>query len=599
MFRRASALFLAILGLFVAAAATATAAEPSLTAAELLPATTMMYAEISRPAALVDLGMDHPVHARLREIEDYQKAFQTPQYQQFLFVVKMLEGAVEMRWRPALKLLAHGGVHVAVDGETRGAVLLVKSGDEEKLAALQDAFFTLVRADAKNKGKDDPIQTGDYRGITAHRIGPARFATVGEWLLVTNKDELGKAVLDRYLAATQDEQEMVSLAGQPDFQAAQTARPDGALAWAYADVKTLREAGAGQKLIDGPKGNPVGELLLGGIINMLCDAPYAVAALEADQKRLALTAATPFDSARIDEARTYYFGPQGQGAAPPLAAVNETVFSLSAYRDLAAFWAAAPDLFNDAVSAKFAEADSSLTTLFAGRDFGEEVLGAARPELQLVVARQSFPQADLPTPDIKLPAFAVVFHLKDEAQMRRPLKVSFQSIIGFLNVVGAMNAQPPLELNNETRDGVEIVSGRYLPPADPEDAKRGLINYNFSPTAAFAGDRLILSSTQALARKLVEKTPVAAAPEAAANTQAKLDSGVLRAILNDNREQLLAQNMLEKGHSREEAEKEIGALLELLTWLETAKLRLSHDDQLLRLEASVLFTSKKQQDATE
>ena len=135
---------------------------------------------------------------------------------------------------------------------------------------------------------------------------------------------------------------------------------------------------------------------------------------------------------------------------------------------MSAFWAAAPELFDDNINAKFAEANSSLTTLFSGRDFGDEVLGAARPEIRIVVARQTLPQDGLPAPDIKLPAFGVIFQLRDEAKMKRPLKVSFQSLIGFLNVAGAPQGQPPLELESETRTDWRSSPGTiFLPPMKP------------------------------------------------------------------------------------------------------------------------------------
>jgi hypothetical protein len=591
MFRRTVATVFALLCL-TAAVAPAAPPDSDLSAALLLPASTAIYAEISQPGKAVDLVLDHPIHDRLRQVEDYQKAFQTPQYQQFLLAVKVFEGAVDMRWRPALKLLTEGGVFFAADPQTEGMAILIKSGDGDKLAALRDAVFTFARAQAKQQGEEDPIRSGEYRGLTAHAVDKARFAIFGDWLLVTNKNELGKAVLDRYLDADKNGDDPTgTLASNAQFQEARKARPQEALAWSYFDLKSLREAGVAKKFYEGPKDNPLAELLLGGVIALANEAPYAAWSLEADAGRLAVSATLPFRPEWIGESRVYYFGPEGKGAAPPLAAPNETVFSLSAYRDLGEFWASAPELFNDDINAKFSEVDSNLTTLFSGRDFGEEVLGSLRPEVQIVVARQKLPHADLPAPDIKLPAFAVVHRLKDEAKVRRNLKVSFQSLIGFLNVAGAQNGQPPLELSSEAIKGAEVISGHYLPPADPEDAKRGKINYNFSPTAVFVGDRLIISSAKPLAIELVDslqadqqKQPVESSP---ANMQSRLNSGVLRTILEDNREQLIAQNMLEKGHSREEAEKEISALLEILSWVRSAAARLAHDDQRLRLDWSL------------
>ena len=55
----------------------------------------------------------------------------------------------------------------------------------------------------------------------------------------------------------------------------------------------------------------------------------------------------------------------------------------------------------------------------------------------------------------------------------------------------------------------------------------------------------------------------------------------LEQLLQDNREQLIAQNMLEKGHGRSAAEGEIDGLLTLLSFVEDARLQLrSSDDQL-------------------
>lgn len=575
----------------------APAADPeakSLQAADLLPVTTVLYSEIAEPGRLLDLALDHPLHERLRELDEYQQALTTPQHQQLLLAVKMFEGAVDMRWRPALKLLTSGGVYLAADVETKGVALLVHAGERDKLIAVRDAALTLVRAQARQQGRDDPIKTGEYRGVPAHALPQVRIAIFGDWLLATNKDELGKAILDRYLDAGRQPGDVSCLGQNPQFQAARNERPEQALGWAYADLRTLREHGAAKKLFAGPNNNPVAELLLGGVLGVMQEASFASAALEGNQQQLMLTAALPIRAGALDEKRVYFFGPEGAGAAPPLVAARETVFTLSAYRDLAEFWASAPELFDENINAKFAEANSGLTTLFSGRDFGEEVLGAVGPELQLVVARQQLPQADLPAPKIKLPAFAVVFRLDDPAAMRRPLKVSFQSIVGFTNVVGAMNGQPQLETVVSQRDEAEIVSAAYLPPVDEEEIRDGLINYNFSPTAAFIGDVFLLASSKTLAEELADSRAAAppgqATPEPTqVNTAARLNAAALRALVEDNQEQLIAQNMLEKGHTRQEAEREIGGLLKVLAWFRNSSLRLTHDGRRLRLQGSLEF----------
>ena len=46
---------------------------------------------------------------------------------------------------------------------------------------------------------------------------------------------------------------------------------------------------------------------------------------------------------------------------------------MSTYRDAAAMWAAADDLYDENAAAKVAQAESNLSNLFGGRDFGSEV----------------------------------------------------------------------------------------------------------------------------------------------------------------------------------------------------------------------------------
>ena len=112
--------------------------------------------------------------------------------------------------------------------------------------------------------------------------------------------------------------------------------------------------------------------------------------------------------------------------------------------------------------------------------------------MQLVVARQSFEQ-DGPQPAIKLPAFAAVFKLNDPEMMRAELGRTFQSLIGFLNVIGAMNGQPQLDLDIDKQGEWQVVAASYIPEQDA-NLSRLPINFNFSPTLAFTADDVILSS---------------------------------------------------------------------------------------------------------
>jgi hypothetical protein len=157
-----------------------------------------------------------------------------------------------------------------------------------------------------------------------------------------------------------------------------------------------------------------------------------------------------------------------------------------------------------------------------------------------------------------------------------------------LNIVGAMNGQPQLDLDMEKSDDVQLVTSSYLPDPTAKDPQALKINYNFSPSIAFAGSRFVVASTNALARSLAT-AEAAERPDSdeirVVNTDAILHADPLREILTDNRGQLVAQNMLEEGHSKDEAEREIGTLLELVSWFD--RLLLSLDTTASELRISV------------
>ena len=223
-------------------------------------------------------------------------------------------------------------------------------------------------------------------------------------------------------------------------------------------------------------------------------------------------------------------------------------------------------MLNEQANEELAKADAGLTTLFGGKDFGEDILGALGPEIQFVVTRQEF-AAGQSAPAIKLPAFGLVTDLKDPAKMQPELRRTFQNLIGFLNVVGAMNGQPQFDLDMEKTETAQFVTASYLPDPNAKDQVSSKINYNFSPSIAFTGSRFVVASTKAMAHTLATANSPNQPPDVAApvvNTDAVLHFSALRNILTDNRQQLIAQNILTAGHSKTEAEREISGVLDLV-----------------------------------
>jgi hypothetical protein len=298
----------------------------------------------------------------------------------------------------------------------------------------------------------------------------------------------------------------------------------------------------------------------------------------------------PGDLTSIRDTKEYYFGKQGKGAAPVALTPEKQLLAFSLYRDLGEMWRRRSDLFDQNATAELAKADSGLSTVFAGLDFGREVLGGVDPEVQIVATAQSFEESNTRVPQFQLPAAAIVLRLKDPAQMQRQLKVSFQSLIGLTNLGAGQSELPQLELRTDNAHGGQIVSASYENLPQDAEVSNDII-YNFSPSVGFVDDHFIIASTRELALELMALAPgqQPAAPDdgQVVNTSIRIDNQTLRQVLQANRAGLIAQNMLEKGHARKAAEQEIDGLLALHKLLDETTLELGIDKSMLQLNLSI------------
>src|SRR5438270_8106757 len=126
-----------------------------------------------------------------------------------------------------------------------------------------------------------------------------------------------------------------------------------------------------------------------------------------------------------------------------------------------------------------AQADSTLSTLLGGKSFSTEVLGAIRPQLRFVVARQDFKSAGIREPAIRLPGAALVLGIQPGKFdiVRRHLRVGFQSLVAFANIDGSSKGRPLLEIQSEKRGDADIQFATYAqdeqPAAQQPDQEKG------------------------------------------------------------------------------------------------------------------------------
>ncbi len=550
------------------------------TAAQLLPASTIFFAEIEDPRELADTLVEHPVVEKLLELDAYQQFLGSPEFERFKRILGSAEEQLDSTWPEILTDLAEGGISVAFDLNTQGGALLAEARDAESLARLRDTFLKLAA-----NGQQDGIKQGEYRGVTAYEFNEqVKFVTIENWLIVVTESKLGAAILDRYLDSEQDLHE--TLAATDTFQSARRTLKGTETAWAYLGLQPIRLVGGLAALSTAARENMLVELLIGGIVDAAARADYVTAMVRLDEQALEVSMALPCDDSSLTEGREYFFGPGGQGQAPPMLKVDDTILSLSTYRDVAQMWLRAPDLFTADVNDALAEADSNLTTFFAGRDFGEDILGSLEPQLQLVVARQRF-DSQRPIPTIKLPSFAVVAQMRDPEVMTPELRRIAISMIGFFNVVGAMEGQPQMDIEMEKLGQAQLVTATFLP--DPnQQPSQVKIQYNFSPTAVFHDRLFIISSTRSLGEQLLAASRKQGQQDDA-NLAMRLSFPALEKTLADNRQQLIVQNVLEDGATQEEAAQSVDVLLSLFELVQSLDLDLARQDGHIQLRAILSY----------
>jgi hypothetical protein len=116
--------------------------------------------------------------------------------------------------------------------------------------------------------------------------------------------------------------------------------------------------------------------------------------------------------------------------------------------------------------------------------------------------------------------------------------------------------------------------------SDPQDRRDP--RYNFRPTLVKLGDYLVISSTEALARDLIDalkpQTTAAAAPLHGVHSLVELDSSQLIALADANRKTLIRKNMAKDGISEADAAARYDLATTLIKQLGQATLKIGTQD---------------------
>ncbi len=427
---------------------------------------------------------------------------------------------------------------------------------------------------AATQGRPEQVASRQYRGATAWTLVTNEIhAILGNRLLLANRP----ATLDRALDL-RAEPGAKCIASAPLYQAARQAVGQDALATLFLNMQMLRLAPKVKEAL-AEDANPLGTLLLADIKEALRQANWLALGVYLKEGKLMLKTFTDGRAPPGSKALAFA-NPRNadEGLLPPLE-VPGRIACLSLHRDLHGFYAAKDELFPERTSG-LVFFENMMGIFFSGIELTEGVLGETRPDIRVVVAAQRYDTA-IGTPAAQMPAFAAVLRLRHPQAFGEIVEEAWQKAIGLANFTRGQQALPGLIIDRASHRGVKYTLSYYRPPTG-KDRTAIDSRYNYRPSLARPGDYLILSSTDGLARDLIEAAQKEAAsppkPAQAAHSALELDGAQLHAILVANREQFIRKNMVDKGNTRQQAETQTGFLLTALDCLDRAEFTLAREN---------------------
>jgi len=464
--------------------------------------------------------------------------------------------------------LVQDGVTVA-SGPNQSFVAVAQASDAEFLKKLNNVLVTATRKDAAKKNATNRVVEATYRDVTYWTLsaGAAYHAIISNRVVLANQLPALKAVLD-----CQADAGAGSLAKRADYQAAKHAA---------GGVATLRVSPELRQFLAKPKAdgaqeqNPLAVLLLAGYTEAL-KADTGWLALGADLQGQALSLRVAADCAKPKGATAFSWPAKSDDGAWPNLDVPRKIAALSLYRNLHDFYATKDTLFPERTS-QLIFFENMMGIFFTGRDLTEEVMGAVDPHIRVVVAEQQYDPA-IGTPVVKMPAFAVVFRMKNPKRFARISEEAWQKAFGLVNFTRGQQAAAGMILDRKDHAGLRYTFASFSPDDEPDRPKLD-VRFNYSASVAHVGEYLIFSSTTQLTEDLIAalRKP-APAPLDGVNALLEIDGARLAEILDLNREPIIRGNMLKKGQERAAAETEHNNLIAIARFLGHATLNLGAPD---------------------
>jgi hypothetical protein len=545
----------------------------SLSAADAPPATawipdnTAIVLEVTKPKVIIDKLFDDRIVSAVTSHPAYKDQMARREIRDAVNAVKILETKYDTDLQGLLTKLLGGGITIAL-GPGESALMIVDSEDGEVLQGIHEFMMLIAKTEAQNQGDPSRVKSAEYRGVTGWRFAPNEaHALIGKRLVMTNNPELLKSTLDLRAEPSQ-----ATIAKAPAYRSAQQAANPDAVATLYANMDVLRALPDFTTALEENR-NPMGMLLFAPLLESLQSANWMTMGLGIQGDRVKLDLVMDGASDDPDDADHFATPPTAKDGAMPALRVPQQIATMSLYRDLHEFYASKDELFPERTSG-IIFFENMMGIFFTGRDLTEEVLAETEPDVRIVVAEQKYEQ-EIGTPQLQIPGFAAILRMKDPDKFAPIAEEAWQKALGLINFTRGQQALPGLIIDRETYKDIKYTTASFS-AADEKDRSAIDVRFNFQPAIAAAGNHLILSSSSQLTKDLIdaleEEKNNSVKPVGGQHSIVQLEGTQLASILDANRDTMIRQNMVEEGSTREEAENNIGMLINVIQHLRTVSI---------------------------
>lgn len=557
-------------------------------AASWLPADPLLAVELSEGDRLIERFRDFAEDRGCFDGEAYRKLESNPKFMQARVALAGLAATAGVdAWRAAGAILGRDAAMGVWPGtEKRPRMLLAV---ELREPALFDRLLNAVHALAglTKNGAPDASRSTEVHGVRVFAMTPELFhCRVNDALLLANDRELLRTALA-------DRQDMArSLASSPRYRKAAAALPKPTVAWALVNLKAVRELIPEGDARNGPRANPIGGFLFGAWWQTLLSSESAVAWLELQGATLRLNA-TVAAGGPLPAAYKGFSPANISKLDWPASKLPRFISELRICRNWADLIGEREALLTTPAASDIVNFTTTMSTLFNGMDFLNDILPKVDAPLRLIAVRQDFAERDIvPTP--QLPAFALVAPLRPDAStdFARRLGAASQTALTLLNLGLTQEGKVSYLIDVDRYKGVKLIFTTFSGPPNtsgmnmdaPEmkagtgeaaASKPGKIRgapqvYNFMPATALVGHEYVFATSRELLQDVIDA--IQAGSKAAEKADEMADSwfvngAEIAAILRDNREEMITARMLAENESKEAAVGTIDLILQLVDQL--------------------------------